>query len=109
VGSGYTNAWGVPGNTHVTGYQVPLVFPNSLLPRIHISANASSISILPTILDLLIQSSSLGQDDIAIASALIKQYEGQSLLRPSEKYTIIGKAGPLLSSLLEDHLWPSRL
>ncbi|PVH90592.1 alkaline phosphatase-like protein [Periconia macrospinosa] len=77
-----TEAWGVTGNPHITAFQVPLVFRHPHLPRIQVSANASSMSILPTILDLLIQSGSLDQDDITIASALIKQYQGQSLLRP---------------------------
>jgi hypothetical protein len=45
-------------------------------------ANATSISILPTILDLLINTGSLNDGDTAIASDLIGDYEGQSLIRP---------------------------
>lgn len=85
--SGYTfpedaKAWGVAGSPHVTAFQVPLVFRHPHLPQMRVSANASSMSILPTVLDLLIQSGSLDQNDTTIASALIKQYQGQSLLRP---------------------------
>lgn len=45
-------------------------------------ANASSISILPTILDLLVNTNSLDEQDKDAASDLIHEYEGQSLLRP---------------------------
>lgn len=44
--------------------------------------NATSLSIIPTILDLLVETSSLSALDVDIASNLIHQYEGQSLLRP---------------------------
>jgi len=40
------------------------------------------MSILPTILDLLVTTSSLNTQDLDIASNLIQQYEGQSLIRP---------------------------
>jgi hypothetical protein len=46
--------------------------------------NATSVSILPTILDLLTATSSLGKQDSEIASDLIQQYEGQSLIREFE-------------------------
>jgi uncharacterized protein (DUF2249 family) len=52
------------------------------LPRINVAANATSISILPTILDLLINTDSLNADDKDAASDLIHEYEGQSLIRP---------------------------
>jgi hypothetical protein len=44
--------------------------------------NATSLSIIPTILDLLVETSSLNVPDVEIASNLIHQYEGQSLIRP---------------------------
>lgn len=69
-------------NPHISNFRVPIVFRHPHLPRIDISANATSISILPTILDLLIQSNSLAPDDASIASDLVHEYEGQSLLRP---------------------------
>jgi len=52
------------------------------LPHIDISANATSLAIIPTILDLLVQSQSLNEKDSAIASSLLPEYQGQSLLRP---------------------------
>ncbi|KAL2062341.1 hypothetical protein VTL71DRAFT_6607 [Oculimacula yallundae] len=101
-----TKSWGVTGNPHITAFQVPLVFRHPHLPRLQVSANASSISILPTILDLLIQSDSLDEDDSTIALALVKQYQGQSLLRPFQTtqgdrkgwhFTTVATGGSLLA------------
>jgi hypothetical protein len=61
---------------------VPIVFRHPHLPRINIQANATSLSILPTILDLLVNSNSLGPYDTSVASDLVHEYQGQSLLRP---------------------------
>ena len=69
-------------NGHIKNLAVPLVFHHPLLPRIQLDVNATSLSIIPTILDLLISTSSLNAQDLEIASNLIHQYEGQSLLRP---------------------------
>lgn len=40
------------------------------------------MSVLPTVLDLLIESASLNEADTKIAKSLIHEYQGQSLLRP---------------------------
>ncbi|KAE8551707.1 hypothetical protein EYB25_005597 [Talaromyces marneffei] len=69
-------------NGHISNFRVPLVFRHPLLPRLEVHANASSMSILPTILDLLINTNSLDDVDKNAASDLIHEYEGQSLLRP---------------------------
>ncbi|KAK2805809.1 hypothetical protein FQN49_008820 [Arthroderma sp. PD_2] len=69
-------------NGHVSNFRVPIVFRHPHLPRIDISANATPLSILPTILDLLVQTKSLDTRDSEIASSLIHEYQGQSLLRP---------------------------
>ena len=61
---------------------MPLVFHHPAMPRIQLNLNATSISIIPTILDLLVTTSSLSSQDTEIASNLIHQYEGQSLIRP---------------------------
>lgn len=61
---------------------MPLLFHHPLLPKIQLNINATSLSILPTILDLLISTSSLDNQDQEIAEDLIQQYEGQSLIRP---------------------------
>ena len=69
-------------NGHITNLRVPLLFYHPSLPRIQLAINATSLSIIPTILDLLITTTSLNTQDIEIASNLIHQYEGQSLVRP---------------------------
>ncbi|KAJ5579831.1 uncharacterized protein N7459_005816 [Penicillium hispanicum] len=69
-------------NGHISNFRVPLVFRHPHMPRIDITANASSISIIPTILDLLVQSHSLDERDAEIASDLLPEYQGQSLIRP---------------------------
>lgn len=69
-------------NGHISNFRVPLVFRHPLLPRLDMHVNASSMSILPTILDLLINTDSLDDVDKNAASDLIQEYEGQSLLRP---------------------------
>lgn len=48
----------------------------------HLNVNGSAISILPTILDLLVNTNSLNADDTEIALDLMNEYEGQSLIRP---------------------------
>ncbi|KFY44520.1 hypothetical protein V495_03416 [Pseudogymnoascus sp. VKM F-4514 (FW-929)] len=69
-------------NGHISNLRVPLVFYHPSLPRIQLGINATSLSIIPTILDLLVATSSLSTPDVDIASNLIHQYEGQSLIRP---------------------------
>ncbi|KAI5458206.1 alkaline-phosphatase-like protein [Mariannaea sp. PMI_226] len=67
---------------HGSAFRVPIIFRHPELPSIQYEANATTISILPTILDLLINSGSLNKDDAHIASDLVQDYEGQSFLRP---------------------------
>jgi hypothetical protein len=69
-------------NGHISNFRVPLVFHHPHMPRVDITANATALTIVPTILDLLVQSNSLDERDSEIASALLPEYQGQSLLRP---------------------------
>lgn len=69
-------------NGHVSNFRIPLVFRHPLLPKIQVTANASSMSIVPTILDLLVQTKSLDERDSSAALDLMNEYEGQSLIRP---------------------------
>ncbi|KAL2370206.1 sulfatase domain-containing protein [Blastomyces gilchristii SLH14081] len=69
-------------NGHISNFRVPLVFRHPHLPRIHVATNATSMSILPTILDLLVSTNSLDPVDTAAAADLMHDYEAQSLLRP---------------------------
>lgn len=72
-------------NGHISNLGVPLLFHHPALPRIQLELNATSMSIIPTVLDLLTQTESLNEKDTEIASNLIHQYEGQSLIRPFVK------------------------
>ncbi|KXG47064.1 Alkaline phosphatase-like, alpha/beta/alpha [Penicillium griseofulvum] len=69
-------------NGHISNFRVPLVFHHPHMPRVDITANATALTIVPTILDLLVQSNSLDERDSEIASSLLPEYQGQSLLRP---------------------------
>ncbi|KZZ90849.1 sulfatase domain protein [Moelleriella libera RCEF 2490] len=67
---------------NVGNFHVPLVFSHPNLPLVNIDSPVNSISILPTILDLLIETGSLPFPQEKAARDLIHNYEGQSLLRP---------------------------
>ncbi|KAJ5895142.1 Alkaline phosphatase-like alpha/beta/alpha [Penicillium taxi] len=69
-------------NGHISNFRVPLLFRHPRMPHIDIQANATSLSIIPTILDMLVQSQSLDSRASEIASALLPDYQGQSLIRP---------------------------
>ncbi|KAJ5132009.1 hypothetical protein N7448_006167 [Penicillium atrosanguineum] len=69
-------------NPHVGNFQVPIVFAHPKLPPIEIKAPVSSIQIVPSIIDLLIESSSIPKDTSNVARDIRSLYEGQSLIRP---------------------------
>lgn len=93
-------------NSHISNFRVPLVFRHPRLPRIEVETNATSLSIVPTILDLLVHSNSLNAHDRRVAEWLAPEYQGQSLARPfknsqrgrrSWNMGIINAGGSLLS------------
>ncbi|KAF7553663.1 hypothetical protein G7Z17_g3444 [Cylindrodendrum hubeiense] len=101
-------------NGHISNFRVPITFKHPHLPRVQYNANATSLSILPTILDLLINSGSLNVDDSAAASDLVQDYEGQSLIRPYKathngrrawNFGIINAGGRMLSVTSADAPW----
>ncbi|KAG6034625.1 hypothetical protein E4U41_006471 [Claviceps citrina] len=67
---------------NIGNFHVPLVLSHPKLPVIDINSPVSSIAILPTILDLLVETGSLSQSERKAARDLMRNYEGQSLLRP---------------------------
>ncbi|EGX89037.1 sulfatase domain protein [Cordyceps militaris CM01] len=67
---------------NIGNFHVPLVLSHPSLPPIDVNDVANSNMILPTILDLLIETGSLGASDTKAARDLVKNYEGQSLIRP---------------------------
>ncbi|EKV15770.1 Alkaline phosphatase-like, alpha/beta/alpha [Penicillium digitatum] len=93
-------------NGHISNFRIPLVFRHPLLPALQITANATSMSVVPTILDLLVNSGSLNEMDSNAALDLMNEYEGQSLVRPYQathngrqawNFGIINPGGTMLS------------
>jgi arylsulfatase A-like enzyme len=72
-------------NPNVGCDHVPLVFSHPKLPPLQIQAPVSTVQILPTILDLLVETYSLSNKTTQAASDLIKNSEGNSLLRTAKK------------------------
>lgn len=69
------------GNPHVSTFHVPLVFSHPKLPPIKIDNRVTSLQILPTILDLLVESGSLDKTATRAITDLLPLYEGQSMIR----------------------------
>lgn len=67
---------------NVANFHVPLVLSHPAIPPIDVNDVVNSNMVLPSILDLLIETGSLGDADTAAAKDLVKNYEGQSLIRP---------------------------
>lgn len=82
-----------PHNPHINNFQVPLLFHHPHLPALALKAKATSLNILPTILDLLVSADSGSVDtELQFLQDLLPSYEGQSLLRPLS-YTIPSRDG----------------
>ncbi|RFU76077.1 sulfatase domain-containing [Trichoderma arundinaceum] len=80
-------------NPHVANYHVPLIMSHPKLPHININDAVSSIQILPTILDLLLETKSLSRSEAQAVHDMVRNYEGQSLLRPLQKFSKINGQG----------------
>ncbi|KAL1959706.1 hypothetical protein VTO42DRAFT_1292 [Malbranchea cinnamomea] len=69
-------------NPHIGSFHVPLVFSHPHLPPLHVTTPVILHQVLPTILDLLIESSSLSPNSTHAVKQLLSIYEGQSIIRP---------------------------
>lgn len=69
-------------NPHVSNFHVPLVLAHPQIPPIKLDSPVTSMQILPTILDLLKESSSLDEPATHAITDLLPLYEGQSMIRP---------------------------
>ncbi|UKZ70962.1 uncharacterized protein TrAtP1_011930 [Trichoderma atroviride] len=74
-------------NPHAANYHVPLVLSHPKLPSIKVDDPVSSIQILPTILDLLLETKSLSKSEAEAVRDMIQNYEGQSLIRPMQSFS----------------------
>jgi hypothetical protein len=79
--SSLDNSQSAIANGHVSNFQIPILFVHPDLPRIQINASTTPTSILPTVLDLLLQSDSLSESSAKIASDILPSYQGNSLIR----------------------------
>ncbi|PTD07839.1 hypothetical protein FCULG_00005298 [Fusarium culmorum] len=69
-------------NPSVGADHVPLVLSHPLLPSFDVNDAVHSTQVLPTILDMLLETGSLKGVSREAAESLLPNYEGQSLLRP---------------------------
>ncbi|KAL4931831.1 sulfatase domain protein [Aspergillus undulatus] len=69
-------------NPHIGSFHVPIVLAHPQLPAVEVKDPVISLQIVPTILDLLVESSSLGPNSTQAAKDIRGLYEGQSLIRP---------------------------
>ncbi|KAJ5102260.1 hypothetical protein NUU61_004482 [Penicillium alfredii] len=69
-------------NPHVANFHVPLVLAHPQLPQVDIDPRVTSMQIVPTVLDLLVESSSLDEQSAHAIKDLLPMYEGQSMIRP---------------------------
>ncbi|KAK7426228.1 hypothetical protein QQZ08_007258 [Neonectria magnoliae] len=80
----------LPENNYASPYynpnigvdHVPLVISHPQLPAFDAHGAVHSSQVLPTILDILLETGSLNNASRQVATDLIQNYEGQSLLRP---------------------------
>lgn len=80
---GHFTAYGDP---HISTLHVPLVISLPGLPNIDIHDTVTSLQILPTILDLLIETDSLSEEQAEAGRDLLHNSEGHSLLRIPPAY-----------------------
>lgn len=101
-------------NGHVSNFRVPITFRHPQMPRVQYETNATSISILPTLLDLLVNTGSLNDQDTTTISDLVQDYEGQSLIRPYKpthngrrawNFGVINGGGRMLALTSPDAPW----
>ncbi|KAF4443165.1 hypothetical protein F53441_11474 [Fusarium austroafricanum] len=71
-------------NPSVGADHVPMVFSHPGLPAFDVNTAVHSTQVLPTILDLMLETDSLDGVSKQAAESLVKNYEGQSLLRPTQ-------------------------
>ncbi|KAM4063142.1 sulfatase domain-containing protein [Hirsutella rhossiliensis] len=88
-------------NPNVGNNHVPLILSHPKIPPLTIDDAVSSQQVLPTVLDLLIETGSLAGKALQAAKDLIRNYEGQSLVRPLRKSS--STTGDQASSLANWH------
>ncbi|ENH72216.1 hypothetical protein FOC1_g10006591 [Fusarium oxysporum f. sp. cubense race 1] len=80
-------------NPNIGVDHVPLILSHPQLPPFNVDDAVHSTQVLPTILDILLETGSLSPSSRDAASSLITNYEGQSLLRPLRTQTSDNSTG----------------
>lgn len=80
-------------NPNVGNSHVPLILSHPKLPPVAVDAAVTTQQILPTVLDLLLETDSLPEPARRAATELARLYEGQSLVRASPPPPAAGPAG----------------
>jgi len=86
------NSQSAVANGHIGNFEIPLLFVHPDLPRIQINASTTPLSIIPTVLDLMLQSDSLPEPAAAVAKEVLPRYQGNSLIRDLN-YSIVANNG----------------
>lgn len=68
-------------NGHISNFAIPLLFVHPDLPRVQLKASTTPLSIIPTVLDLLLQTDSLSDYAADTATTELPKYQGSSLIR----------------------------
>ncbi|KAJ4985590.1 sulfatase [Stagonosporopsis vannaccii] len=80
-------------NGHISNFAIPLLFVHPQLPRIQLKASTTPLSIIPTVLDLLLQTGSLPTSAADAARILLPKYQGNSLIRNLDYSVLTGDGG----------------
>ncbi|KAF4507688.1 hypothetical protein G6O67_004160 [Ophiocordyceps sinensis] len=87
-------------NGNIGNFHVPMVLSHPKLPHIDVNDAVISVQVLPTILDLLVESGSLSKSSSQAARDLMRNYEGQSLIRPARLFPAAKGQGSWQFSLI---------
>jgi hypothetical protein len=80
-------------NGHISNFAIPLLFVHPDLPRLQLKASTTPLSIIPTVLDLLLQTDSLEDSAADTAKSELPKYQGNSLIRSLNYSVLTGDGG----------------
>jgi arylsulfatase A-like enzyme len=78
------NSQSAVNNGHIGNFEIPILLVHPDLPRIQLNASVTPTSILPTILDLLLETDSLPERAQKVARDILPGYQGLSLIRDQD-------------------------
>ncbi|KAH6614917.1 alkaline-phosphatase-like protein [Boeremia exigua] len=87
-------------NGHISNFAIPFLLVHPDLPRIQLKASTTPLSIIPTVLDLLLQTESLPKSASEKAEALLPKYQGNSLIR-NLNYSVLTADGGIAKTFFQ--------